>query len=188
MKGQVLHTVWCSEFWWGYRGNLKLDTLWSERVEAFGAVRLKKCVRSSLKFLVQRWSSRWANAFVQVCSFEKGLEGKTTSPRNVVFPYGQSTSPSRLFIRLFVCNFCSKARARVLWTPWGARKCWSGSTKTKSKVQLHTYRVGNQSGFKADILGPMSNYQAPAWAQFNKTIFDLFIFVYFTTSISFPAH
>ena len=32
MKSQVLGTVWCSYFWWGCRGNLKLITLGSERV------------------------------------------------------------------------------------------------------------------------------------------------------------
>ena len=32
MKSQVLHTVWCLYFWWGCRGNVKLITLGSERV------------------------------------------------------------------------------------------------------------------------------------------------------------
>ena len=32
MKSQILHAVWCYIPWWGYRGNLKLITLGSERV------------------------------------------------------------------------------------------------------------------------------------------------------------
>ena len=32
MKSHVLLTVWCNYFWWGWRGNLTLITLRSERV------------------------------------------------------------------------------------------------------------------------------------------------------------